>query len=136
MLLQRPLRLANDANCLALSGSAATAQAPMCAVVLGAILGTGVGAGIAVHGRVLDGAERARRRMGPQPAAVGGDGDETGPRRLLVRTVGGWHRNLCSAARRWRPIIDAHGGEALDAAEIGPAEPNAVTPRCDATLSR
>jgi hypothetical protein len=50
----RPLRLENDANCLALSeatdGAGAGAE-----VVFAAILGTGVGAGIAVRGRVLHG---------------------------------------------------------------------------------
>ncbi len=53
-LLGRPVRLENDANCLALSeatdGAGAGAQ-----VVFAAILGTGVGAGIAVRGRVLHG---------------------------------------------------------------------------------
>ena len=50
----QPIRLANDANCLALSeatdGAGAGAD-----VVFAAILGTGTGAGIAVHGRVLQG---------------------------------------------------------------------------------
>src|SRR6185437_8265635 len=52
--LERPVRLANDANCLALSEATdgAGAGAP---VVFAAILGTGVGAGIAVHARVLEG---------------------------------------------------------------------------------
>ena len=53
-LLARPVRLENDANCLALSeatdGAGAGAE-----VVFAAILGTGVGAGLAVHGRVLHG---------------------------------------------------------------------------------
>jgi fructokinase len=50
----QPVRLANDANCLALSeatdGAGAGAD-----VVFAAILGTGTGAGIAVHGKVLQG---------------------------------------------------------------------------------
>jgi fructokinase len=53
--LQREVRLANDANCFALSeavdGAAAGAD-----VVFGVILGTGVGGGMVVHGRVLAGA--------------------------------------------------------------------------------
>ena len=53
-LLHRPVRLENDANCLALSeatdGAGAGAD-----VVFAAILGTGVGAGIAVQGQVLRG---------------------------------------------------------------------------------
>ena len=54
-LLQREVRLANDANCFALSeatdGAAAGAE-----VVFGVILGTGVGGGIVAHGKVLTGA--------------------------------------------------------------------------------
>ena len=46
---------ANDANCLALSEATDGAGAGA-AVVFAAILGTGAGAGIAVHGRVLAGA--------------------------------------------------------------------------------
>ena len=53
--LARDVRLANDANCFALSeatdGAAAGAE-----VVFGVILGTGVGGGIVAHGRVLAGA--------------------------------------------------------------------------------
>ena len=54
-LLQRDVRLANDANCFALSeatdGAAAGAE-----VAFGVILGTGVGGGIVAHGKVLTGA--------------------------------------------------------------------------------
>jgi fructokinase len=54
-LLQREVRLANDANCFALSettdGAATGAD-----VVFGVILGTGVGGGIVVHGEVVSGA--------------------------------------------------------------------------------
>ena len=53
--LKREVRLANDADCFALSeatdGAAAGAN-----VVFGVILGTGVGGGIIVHGRALAGA--------------------------------------------------------------------------------
>lgn len=55
-VLGRPVACANDANCLALSEATdgAAAGAP---VVFAIILGTGVGGGIAVHGRVLEGAQ-------------------------------------------------------------------------------
>ena len=53
-MLGRPVRIANDANCFALSeaidGAASGAE-----VVFGVILGTGVGAGIVVRGRALNG---------------------------------------------------------------------------------
>ena len=50
----RPVALANDANCLAMSEATDGAGAGM-AVVFAVILGTGVGGGICVHGRVLHG---------------------------------------------------------------------------------
>jgi len=55
VLLKREVRLANDANCFAMSEAADGAASGM-AVVFGVILGTGVGAGIVVHGRPLAGA--------------------------------------------------------------------------------
>ena len=55
--LGRPVRVTNDANCFALSEAADGAGAGA-DVVFGVILGTGVGGGIVVHGRVLDGANR------------------------------------------------------------------------------
>ncbi|RMG30969.1 MAG: ROK family protein [Gammaproteobacteria bacterium] len=64
--LGRPIALANDANCFALSeatdGAAAGAE-----VVFGVILGTGVGAGIVVQGRVLDGPNGIAGEWGHNP---------------------------------------------------------------------
>lgn len=62
----RSVRMANDANCFALSeatdGAAAGAR-----VVFGAILGTGVGGGIAVDRHVLDGANGIAGEWGHNP---------------------------------------------------------------------
>jgi fructokinase len=64
--LDRPLRLANDANCLAISegadGAAAGAE-----VVFAIILGTGVGGGLAVGGRVIRGANAIGGEWGHNP---------------------------------------------------------------------
>jgi fructokinase len=53
-VLGRPVRLENDANCMALSeavdGAAAGAES-----VFAAILGTGTGGGLVIRGRILDG---------------------------------------------------------------------------------
>ncbi len=65
-LLNRPLRLANDANCLALSEATDGAGAGA-AVVFAAILGTGVGAGIAVRGQVLGGCNGIAGEWGHNP---------------------------------------------------------------------
>ena len=67
--LARPVRLANDANCFALS-EAVDGAGLGARVVFGVILGTGVGGGIVVDGHVLEGAECHRRRVGPQPVAT------------------------------------------------------------------
>ena len=59
-----PVRVANDANCLALS-EATDGAAAGAAVVFAAILGTG--AGIAVHGRVLEGPNGLAGEWGHNP---------------------------------------------------------------------
>ena len=64
--LNRDVRLANDANCFALSeatdGAAADAD-----VVFGVILGTGVGGGVVVRGQVLTGTNGIAGEWGHSP---------------------------------------------------------------------
>ncbi len=64
--LARPVRIENDANCLAMS-EAADGAAAGAGVVFAAILGTGVGAGIVVHGRPLRGANAIAGEWGHNP---------------------------------------------------------------------
>jgi len=64
--LQREIRLANDANCFALS-EAVDGAAAGAATVFGVILGTGVGGGIVIHGRVLTGANAIAGEWGHNP---------------------------------------------------------------------
>jgi len=72
-VLSRPVRLANDANCFALSEASDGAGAGA-RVVFGVILGTGVGGGIVVDGRALAGANAIAGEWGhnmlpwPEPA--------------------------------------------------------------------
>ncbi|MFA5123984.1 ROK family protein [Zavarzinia sp.] len=65
-LLRRDVRIANDANCFALSeavdGAGAGAR-----VVFGVILGTGVGGGIVVDGKTLTGANAIAGEWGHNP---------------------------------------------------------------------
>ena len=65
-LLGQPVAVANDANCLALS-EATDGAGCGAAVVFAAILGTGTGAGIAVHGRVLTGPNGLAGEWGHNP---------------------------------------------------------------------
>ena len=77
-LLQREIRLANDANCFALSeavdGAAAGAE-----VVFGVILGTGCGAGVVVRGQVLTGANAIAGEWGHNPLPWPADEERPGP---------------------------------------------------------
>lgn len=64
--LARPVRLANDANCFALSEATDGAGAGH-AVVFGVILGTGTGGGVVVNGQVLEGAHGIGGEWGHNP---------------------------------------------------------------------
>jgi fructokinase len=64
--LGRPARLANDANCFALSEATDGAGAAM-DTVFGVILGTGVGGGLAVRRRILVGANSIAGEWGHNP---------------------------------------------------------------------
>jgi len=76
--LARPLRFANDANCLAMSEAAdgAAAGAP---VVFAAILGTGTGGGIVIDGRILTGANAIGGEWGHNPLPWPRDDERPGP---------------------------------------------------------
>lgn len=68
-LLAREIRLANDANCFALS-EAIDGAGVGASVVFGVILGTGVGAGIVVDGKIIEGANSIAGEWGHNPLQV------------------------------------------------------------------
>jgi len=76
--LAREVRITNDANCFALS-EAKDGAGEGADVVFGAILGTGVGAGIVVHGRVLDGPNAIAGEWGHNPLPWPRDDERPGP---------------------------------------------------------
>ena len=128
----RPVRLANDANCFALSeasdGAAAGAR-----VVFGVIAGTGVGGGIVVDGRVLDGVNGVAGEWGhnPLPWAEGGEeipGPECwcGQRGCIETFLSGPGIHRDHAAR---------GGGEIEAAEIA-RRAAAGDGACAATMDR
>lgn len=77
--LQRPVRLANDANCFALSesmdGAARDAN-----VVFGVIIGTGTGAGIVVDKKILVGCNAIAGEWGHNPVPWPNAEEVPGPR--------------------------------------------------------
>ncbi|MBI3186906.1 MAG: ROK family protein [Gammaproteobacteria bacterium] len=77
-LLKRPLRMANDANCFALS-EATDGAAKDAAVVFGVIVGTGTGAGVVVNQKVLTGPNAIAGEWGHNPLPWPQDIERPGP---------------------------------------------------------
>jgi fructokinase len=65
-MLERPIRLANDANCLAISEAADGAGAGE-RTVFGVIIGTGCGGGIVIDGKPVDGRNGVAGEWGHTP---------------------------------------------------------------------
>lgn len=76
--LDRPVRIANDANCFALSESVDGAGAGA-KVVFGVILGSGVGGGIVVDGKLIEGINAIGGEWGHVPLPSPLDDERPGP---------------------------------------------------------
>ena len=77
-LLQRPVRTANDADCLALS-EATDGSARHDTTVFGIILGTGVGGGWVINGRLLQGPNGLAGEWGHNPLPISTTDELPGP---------------------------------------------------------
>jgi fructokinase len=113
-LLERPVRLANDANCFALSeavdGAGAGAR-----VVFGVIVGTGTGGGVVVARRVLTGPNAIAGEWGHNPLPWPREGEWPGPPCYCGKT--GCVETFLSGPGMARDHLQATG-EALGAPEI------------------
>ena len=129
--LARPVRLANDANCFALS-EAVDGAARDAEVVFGVILGTGVGGGLVVRRRVVEGANAIAGEWGHNALPLPGHDDHPLP--------------LCYCGRRGCVETFLSGpGLAADHARLTAERlaPEAIVARaqagdagCEATLGR
>ncbi len=117
-VLEREVRIANDANCFALS-EAHDGAAAGAASVFGVILGTGVGGGIVIHGRLLDGPNAAAGEWGHNPLPWPDYRDSSGERPGAPCYCGkhGCIETFVSGPGLARDYRE-HGGVALDAAQI------------------
>jgi fructokinase len=106
--LGRPVRLANDANCFALS-EAVDGAGRGARVVFGAILGTGVGGGIVVDGRVLEGVNAIAGEWGHNPLPLPA-GDDLPLRPCYCGRAGCIETYLCG------PALEREGGAAAECA--------------------
>ncbi len=127
--LGRPVRLSNDANCLAMSEAADGAGAGF-GTVFAAILGTGVGAGIVAGGRILEGRNRVAGEWGHNPLPWMAEGEHPGPACWCGR------RGCIEAFLRGPALAaEADGPGATDAAGL-PARAAAGDARAAAALER
>lgn len=130
-LLQRDVRLANDANCFALSeaidGSGCDVEN-----VFGVILGTGVGSGIVIRRQVMVGANSIAGEWGHNPLPL-----PTADDLPLPACYCGRHG--CVETYLSGPALAAdhqrHTGELLSAAEIE-SRASSGNASCEATLQR
>jgi fructokinase len=76
--LQRDVRIANDADCFAVS-EAADGAAAGATVVFGVIVGTGTGAGVVVRGEVISGPNAVAGEWGHNPLPWATDDERPGP---------------------------------------------------------
>ncbi len=90
-LLDREVRVENDANCFALSEAIDGAGAGH-GVVFGVILGTGCGGGVVVDGKVDARPQPRHRRVGPQPAALAAPRGASRARSAGAATSAVWRR--------------------------------------------
>lgn len=129
--LQREVRVANDANCFALS-EATDGAGRGAGVVFGVILGTGVGGGIVVGGHVLTGANAIAGEWGHNSLPLPAQCDLPLPRCYCGRF--GCIETYLSGPALARDHL-AHSGQRLEPVTIA-ALASAGDADCEATLRR
>jgi len=112
--LGREVRLANDANCFALSEAADGAAAGE-SVVFGVIIGTGTGGGIVIDGRIVVGANAIGGEWGHNPLPAPTDEERPGTACYCGRS--GCIETFLSGPALEREYM-AMGGVALTSADI------------------
>lgn len=133
-LLRREVRMANDADCLALSEAQADGAAAGARCVFAAILGTGVGGGIVIDGRLLNGPNAIAGEWGhnPLPWPRPDWNEVPGPLGWDGRhgSIEDWCSGVGLANDHWRVTGERLDGEAI----VRRAEQGDVA--CDQTLGR
>jgi fructokinase len=119
--LSREVRIANDANCFAVSEASDGAGAGA-DVVFGAIVGTGTGAGLVVHGQLVTGCNAIAGEWGHNPLPWPTEDERPGPRCYCGR----WG---CIETFLSGPALEAefgHGKSARQIAALAAVEDDAL----------
>ena len=136
--LDRPIAIANDADCLALS-EATDGAAAGASNVFAVILGTGVGGGLAIHGRVVAGPNAITGEWGHNPLPWPTAEEQPGPRCYcgLCGCIETW---LCGPglARdfRARAVIERDPPAIVRSAASGDPDAEAALQRYENRLAR
>jgi fructokinase len=130
-VLARPVRFANDANCLALS-EATDGAATGARIVFAVILGTGTGGGVVVNGQVLVGCNAIGGEWGHNPLPAPRGEESPGPACYCGRS--GCIETFLSGPALARDY-GAASGEVVDAVEIA-RRADSGEERAIASLSR
>lgn len=140
--LGRPVKIANDANCFTLS-EAVDGAGMGAEVVFGVIIGSGVGGGIVVHGRIIEGVNAVGGEWGHVPLPTPADDERPGP--LCSCGVPGHTESWLSgpsfsadyARRRGIPVEDApKAPELIQMVEAGDALAEETLARYEDRLGR
>ena len=136
--LDREIRMANDANCFALS-EAVDGAGRGARGVFGVILGTGVGGGIVIDGRIVTGANAIAGEWGHNPLPLPDTGDHPLPlcycgRRGCIETYLSGPGFAADFARASGERVEA--AEIARRAEAGEAECAAAMDRYELRLAR
>jgi fructokinase len=129
--LARPVRLANDANCFALS-EATDGAAAGASVVFGVIIGTGTGGGVVINGQIVVGANAIAGEWGHNPLPAPENDERPGPPCYCGRS--GCIETFLSGPALARDYISL-GGEDLAAIDVV-ARAEDGDPRALQTLER
>jgi len=130
--LERPVRLQNDANCFAVSEAQDGAAAGL-NLVFGAILGTGVGGGIAIAGQPVAGRHAIAGEWGHNPLPWPNETEQPGPQCYCGKY--GCIETFLSGPGLAEDHT-RHVGESLTAAEIASAATVAGEPAAQASVER
>jgi fructokinase len=130
--LDRPVRLANDADCFALS-EACDGAAAGASPVFGVILGTGVGGGLVVDGRLVTGPNAIAGEWGHNPLPQPTDAERPGPACYCGRF--GCIETFLSGPGLARDYAENAGADGVDAAAVA-RRARAGEPAAAAALDR
>lgn len=111
-MLELPIEIANDANCFALAEATLGAAKGM-PVVFGVIMGTGVGGGIVMNGKVLNGRQGIAGEWGHNPLEENGERCYCGKRGCVETVLSGvwlerFYQKQSGQTRKLKDIIDLH----------------------------